>query len=406
MASRGKREIPHRRRVSLLPCILLLLLLLAAAGGYLAYNVLYSGGSADSTPQVTHTQEEDVREEAEPDAEEPDAEEEAPAEDTSDEDASEEAEAEEEEEQTDEIITLTISCVGDCTIGSDPSYNQSGRLPSYVEEYGMSYFFSNVVDIFSADDLTIINFEGVLTTSTSRADKTYAFKGDPSYVEILTAGSIEACNLANNHSHDFGSSSYTDTVTYLEEAGLITFGYDTVAVTEVNGVKVGLVGIYELAKHASCSEDLETAMAAVKELGAELIIVTFHWGVETETVPNSIQKSLAHQAVDLGANLVVGHHPHVLQGIETYNGVNICYSLGNFCFGGNRNPSDKDTMIYQQTFTFVNGELQVNLEEDVNIIPCTLSSVSSYNDYRPTVATGDEADRILAKIQTRSDAIG
>jgi poly-gamma-glutamate synthesis protein (capsule biosynthesis protein) len=99
----------------------------------------------------------------------------------------------------------------------------------------------------------------------------------------------------------------------------------------------------------------------------------------------------------------VGHHPHVLQGIEEYNGVNIVYSLGNFCFGGNKNPSDKDTMIYQQTFTFVDGQLVDDIQD--NIIPCSLSSTSSYNDYRPTPATGDEAERILNKIQTRSDEI-
>jgi poly-gamma-glutamate synthesis protein (capsule biosynthesis protein) len=302
-----------------------------------------------------------------------------------------------------EVVSLTISCAGDCTLGTDENFDQSTSLPAYASEYGLSYFLSNVADIFESDDLTIVNFEGTLTTSTSRADKTYAFKGDPSYTEILTSSGVEACNLANNHSHDYGSQSFTDTQEYLTEAGLITFGYDSVAVTEVNGVQVGLVGIYELAKGQECEEDLETAMAAAKEQGAELIIVSFHWGIEKDEVPDSTQQYLAHKAVDLGANLVVGHHPHVLQGIEEYNGVNIVYSLGNFCFGGNKNPSDKDTMIYQQTFTFVDGQLVDDIQD--NIIPCSLSSTSSYNDYRPTPATGDEAERILNKIQTRSDEI-
>ncbi len=305
--------------------------------------------------------------------------------------------------ETPEPVTLTVSCVGDCTLGTDENFNQSTSLPAYAEEKGLDYFLSNVADIFKADDLTIVNFEGTLTTSTSRADKTFAFKGDPSYTGILTSGGVEACNLANNHSHDYGSDSFTDTQKYLTEAGLLTFGYETVAVTEVNGIQVGLVGIYELAKGADCAEDLEAAMEEVKAQGAQLILVTFHWGVERETVPDSTQISLAHRAVDLGANLVVGHHPHVLQGIEEYNGVNIVYSLGNFCFGGNSNPSDKDTMIYQQTFTFLDGQLQEGL--DVNIIPCSLSSVSDHNDYRPTPATGDEAARILEKIESRSASI-
>jgi poly-gamma-glutamate synthesis protein (capsule biosynthesis protein) len=308
-----------------------------------------------------------------------------------------------EESPEPEVTTVTVSCVGDCTLGTDENFNASTSLPAMAEEKGLDYFLSNVKDIFSADDLTIVNFEGTLTTSTNRADKTYAFKGDPSYTEILTSSSVEACNLANNHSHDYGSDSYTDTKTYLEEAGLLTFGYDNVAITEVNGVRVALVGVYELAKGEGCLEDLESAMSIAKDENADLIIVSFHWGIERDETPDATQVKLAHAAVDLGANLVVGHHPHVLQGIEEYNGVNILYSLGNFCFGGNSNPSDKDTMIYQQTFTFVDGELQLGIED--NIIPCSLSSVSSRNDYCPTPATGDEAQRILDKIETRSKAI-
>ena len=88
--------------------------------------------------------------------------------------------------------------------------------------------------------------------------------------------------------------------------------------------------------------------------------------------------------IDAGADAVIGTHPHVLQGMEYYRGKPIIYSLGNFCFGGNKNPADKNTAIYQQAFTLINGELQQGI--DAQIIPCTLSSVSSYNDFRPTVA--------------------
>lgn len=107
--------------------------------------------------------------------------------------------------------------------------------------------------------------------------------------------------------------------------------------------------------------------------------------------------NLAHSAIDHGADLVLGHHPHVLQGIEVYNGKNIVYSLGNFCFGGNSNPSDKDTMIFQQTFTVQNGEL---VEDNVtNVIPCSLSSESGRNTYQPTPLEGEEKDRVMAKIE-------
>lgn len=294
---------------------------------------------------------------------------------------------------------------GDCTLGTDAYFDPSTSLPAYADKYGLDYFLSNVRGVFTADDLTIVNFEGTLTRSAARADKTYAFKGDPSYTEILTSGGVEACNLANNHSHDYGADSYTDTKTALQGAGLTTFGYDETAVLEINGVKVGLVGVYELAKLEGCAEDLEAAMADVKAQGAEVILVSFHWGIERNYVPNQAQISLAHRAVDLGASLVIGHHPHVLQGIEAYNGVNIVYSLGNFCFGGNKNPSDKDTLIYQQTFTVRDGQVQIDLENGVNLIPCSLSSQSSRNDYRPTPASGSEAERILDKLNTYSQQI-
>ncbi|MFR5148930.1 MAG: CapA family protein [Ruminococcus sp.] len=101
-----------------------------------------------------------------------------------------------------------------------------------------------------------------------------------------------------------------------------------------------------------------------------MIIVIFHWGNEKETVPDSNQTTLGHLAIDLGADLVCGHHPHVLQGIEEYKGKNIVYSLGNFCFGGNSAPSDMDSMIFQQTFTISNDG--VKADNVTNIIPCSI----------------------------------
>lgn len=302
-----------------------------------------------------------------------------------------------------EPVQITVSTAGDCTLGTDEGFDQSTSLNAYYNEQGGAYFFQNVKSIFEADDLTIVNMEGTLTTSDSRAEKLYAFKGDPSYVDILTNGSVEAANMANNHSKDYGESSYEDTVKYLEEANITTFGYDKTAVMEIKGLKVGLVGIYVLADGMEREEQLKTNIAAVKEQGANLVIVSFHWGEERATVPNEIQKDLAHIAVDNGADLVVGHHPHVLQGIETYNGKKIVYSLGNFCFGGNKNPSDKDTMIFQQTFTFLDGKLQE--DETVNIIPCSISSSSSRNNYQPTPAEGDEKTRIMEKIENLSGEI-
>lgn len=302
-------------------------------------------------------------------------------------------------------VSLTLSVVGDCTLGTDETFDYDTSLNAYYENYGADYFLQNVKNIFSADDLTIANFEGTLTDSDEREDKTFAFKAPASYASILTGGSVEAVNTANNHSHDYGEQSFDDTLAALDDAGIVHFGYDETAVMDVKGIKVGLVGIYELYDHLEREQQLKDNIAKVKADGAQLIVVIFHWGNETETVPDSNQTTLGRIAIDEGADLVCGHHPHVLQGIETYKGRNIVYSLGNFCFGGNSSPSDMDTMIYQQTFTIdADGIKKDNV---TNIIPCSISSAAydGYNNYQPTPAEGDEATRILGKINERSSWI-
>ena len=302
-----------------------------------------------------------------------------------------------------EPVSLTVSVVGDCTLGTDENFDYDTSLNAYYESYGADYFFANVKSIFSADDLTIANFEGTLTDSEAREDKQFAFKAPAEFADILTAGSIEAVNTANNHSHDYGEQSFSDTMAALDSRGIVHFGYDETAVMEIKGVKVGLVGIYELNDHLGREEQLKQNIAKVKEDGAQIIIVIFHWGNEKEEVPDSNQTTLGRLAIDEGADLVCGHHPHVLQGIEEYKGKNIVYSLGNFCFGGNSYPSDMDSMIFQQTFTVD----QNGLKEDnvTNIIPCSISSDYDYNNYQPTPAEGEEADRILQKINERSSWI-
>ena len=248
-------------------------------------------------------------------------------------------------------VTLTVSVVGDCTLGTDENFDYDTSLNAYFESYGKEYFFQNVKSIFEADDLTIANNEGTFTESYDREDKTFAFKAPASFAGIYSCSSVEAVNTANNHSHDYGEQSFQDTMDALDAEGIVHFGYDETAVMDVKGVKVGLIGIYELNDHLERKQQLEDNINKVKDEGAELVIVIFHWGNEKETVPDSNQTTLGRLAIDLGADLVCGHHPHVLQGVEEYKGKNIVYSLGNFCFGGNSSPSDMDTMIFQQTFT-------------------------------------------------------
>ena len=319
----------------------------------------------------------------------------------------EKQQAQEAQKKEPEKVSLTISAAGDCTLGTDENFYYATSLPAkYEAVQDPGYFFQKVLPVFSQDDLTIVNMEGILTAEElQREIKQFAFKGDPEYVQILTEGSVEAANLANNHSRDYGEQSYTDTIEIMENAGIPTFGYDRTALLDVKGVKVGLVGTYELADHMGCEEEMIQNIESLKEQGAQLIIASFHWGIERTNVPNEIQVDLAHSAIDHGADLVLGHHPHVLQGIETYKGKNIVYSLGNFCFGGNSGPNDMDAMIFQQTFTLEDGEL---VEDNVtNITPVKISGswAQGVNDYQPTPVEGDIGEGIISRIEEYSQSL-
>ncbi len=291
-------------------------------------------------------------------------------------------------------VKLTVTATGDVTIGIDDSFDYDTSFNgTYYDVEDPDWFFENLADIFKADDLTIINFEGVLSEQGEREDKQYAFRGDPIFAKVLTG--VDAANLANNHSFDYGRDAYEDTKQILADAGITTFGYDRSMVIDVNGIKVGLTGTLALYDEWDAKDGMVEQIEWVKQQGAQLVISSVHWGDEGEYHQADWQEYLGHAAVDAGADLVIGHHPHRLQPYETYKGKHILYSLGNFCFGGHRSPSDMDCAVWQETFTFENGVLT---GDDYNIIPCSISSASDYNNYQPTPLEGDAAERALGKI--------
>lgn len=295
--------------------------------------------------------------------------------------------------QKSKTTKVTISAAGDCTLGVDSRYNTS--FNTYYANHNAAYFFKKVKPIFSKDDITIVNFEGTLTESTNRASKKFTFKGPAKYTSILKKGSIEVVNLANNHTMDFGKSAFNDTKKALKKAKISYCHYGTIAYKTVNHVKIAFLGF-----HQTSLRQVKDGIRQAKKKKAKIIIVSFHWGIEKSYYPNSTQKSLGHYAIDHGAALVLGHHPHVLQGIEKYKGRYIVYSLGNFCFGGNNNPTDKDTMIFQQTFYLKNGRLQK--KNDARIIPCSLSSVSYTNDFQPKKLAGNSKKKLIDKVNNLS----
>lgn len=207
------------------------------------------------------------------------------------------------------IKTITISSVGDCTLSSDASFS-GGTFEDVLKanKNDYSYFFRNVRSIFDNDDITIANLEGALSENGSRQDKQFAFRGDPETVNILLEGGVEAVTLANNHSADYGSISLEDTKKTLREAG-IEYAYNTeIATMNVNGVNVAVIGLYQL--NDSADEIIDSIMKRAET--ADLKVVQIHWGIEKAANPSDSQVNLAHRAIELGADLVIGHHPHVL----------------------------------------------------------------------------------------------
>lgn len=305
-----------------------------------------------------------------------------------------------------DLIAITVNAVGDCTFGSDYKSPASVNFYAvYNKKKNPAYFFKNVKKFFAKDDLTLVNLEGTLTKRTTRADKKYAFRGDPSYVKILQKASIESVSFANNHCQDFGQDSYTDTIEALNNAEIKYSSYDKVSIFKAKGIKIGMISVNGLNGYYSSQEYISSGIKKLRKRKANLIIVSMHAGIEHTSSVNSVQTDLAHYAIEQGANLVLGHHPHVLQGIERYKGAYIVYSLGNFCFGGNTNPSDKDTMIFQQTFIFRGNKL-LKRKSKAKVIPCCISSDTSINNYQPTPLKGKEKERVIGRLNTYSSQFG
>ena len=295
--------------------------------------------------------------------------------------------------------TITISFAGDCTLGTDENFSYSGSFTQYYDENGADYFFAGVKDIFAADDLTVVNCEGVLTDATTRDDKEYAYKGKPEYAEIFARSSIECTGIWNNHIYDYGWGSRGDTIDALESAGLVVFGDEIIGYTEVKGVKIALIAGNMLTTGLSEENNVIPRIYEAQSQGAQIIIVQMHWGEMSEYNPTDAQIQLARDCIDAGATIVEGSHQHVLQGYEEYNGHYIVYGLGNFCYGGSRGLFDPDCYIFQQTFTLIDGEIQPADSSSINVIPCLISSDRSVNNYQPVVVDGDEAARVEGKIE-------
>ena len=292
-------------------------------------------------------------------------------------------------------IRYTLSFAGDCTLASDPGSYASphGFIETVGTDYG--YPFRNVAEFFAHDDFTIINLESVLADSGSAAGKLFTFRGPVAYTQIMTSSSVEAVTLANNHTGDYGKAGYESTTKALGDAGVWFVEEDkTALVTTESGLTIGLYAD----SFAFNTAEIQKNVQSLRERGAEIVICAFHWGVEGSYRPTADQKKFAHAAIDAGADIVYGHHPHVLQPIEEYKDGYIFYSLGNFSFGGNHFPRDMDSAIVQvQLLRDENGKVAL---DGMTIIPVSISSMAVQNNFQPTPYEEGtkEYDRTLSKL--------
>lgn len=291
--------------------------------------------------------------------------------------------------------TFNITMVGDCTLASDKS--NYGAWTTFVGVVGddYDYPFANVRPIFEEDEFTIINLECNLTDKSIYSNMYFSFRGPTAYTKIMSGSSVEMVSYSNNHIVDYGQSGYDETVQALENDGLAYVERDSSTIYETeNGI---VIGVYAGMFWGFDEKDLE---AEIRELDktCDIVIASLHWGDEGKYRPTAEQERLGKLAIDSGADIVYGHHPHVLQKIETYNDGIIFYSLGNFSFGGHTNPRDKDTVIAQQQIVR-DAEGNVTLGETV-LIPCCVSGKMDANTYQPTLYEEgtEEYDRVLSKL--------
>lgn len=280
-------------------------------------------------------------------------------------------------------VQLTLTFGGDCTLGRGHNFSYSRSFDEMYDLKGPSYFFSDITEFFD-DDLTMVNFEGTLTTSTIHANKTFAFKGRPEYAKVIDEGSIDVVSVANNHSMDYLQRGFDDTVRYLSPYVAVS-GYARMPIVTVKGVRIGFASNVGWSFDTAQKNFIDNAIRDLRQRGAELIVFNYHWGIEKSYHSDATQRAIGHYCIDQGADLVIGHHPHVVQEVEVYKGKPIAYSLGNLVFGGNNNPSDKKCLIFRQNYTFDLNTRKISTSSH-QAIPYKISSVSWRNDYHPIKA--------------------
>jgi poly-gamma-glutamate synthesis protein (capsule biosynthesis protein) len=301
---------------------------------------------------------------------------------------------------------VVINAVGDIML--------AGSGTDLFNRTGYDYPFSATTAVLRQGDLTIGNLESPLARSgTEFTGKKFRFRSDPAAGAALQRAGFHHLSLANNHILDYGASGLRETLATLDGIGITHAGAGSnlenarrASMVTVKGVTIALLSysftypaeFYARSNRAGTAPGYEqfyrSDIARAKQ-SADYVIVSFHWGVESAGVPKDYQKYTAHRAIDAGADVILGHHPHVLQGIEYYKGGVVFYSLGNFAFASRSKVADK-SMIAR--ITLDNGI------SAVEIIPLNVL----YTDvrYQPQLLAGQKGKSVAERLNRLSAEMG
>ena len=300
----------------------------------------------------------------------------------------------------DGTVQIVITAGGDMTIGGNTRKRGDSIFERELKKQGgdLNFITRNIKDILESDDMTLVNFEGTLTTAPVYKTKNdFTFAAPPAYVEILKNGSIEAVALENNHVMDHGEAGLAETKATLDNAGIVWSDSKNMGVYKVKGVSIAMLTYQqyrEKVEELLVQVPLDVARAKAAH---DIVIVSFHWGQELDYKPNKNQINLGRATIDAGADLVLGHHSHRINPIERYKDKYIVYSLGNFSFAGNTKPSDMSTFLFQVRFDVKDNHVTTDA---FRIIPCRISSKTDYNDFAPTPYTDQRVINDVIKTLT------
>ena len=294
--------------------------------------------------------------------------------------------------------SVTCTFLGDCTLGTTEKGKGSGHsITRTIRQHGYAYPMSELLELTAGDDITIANLEGVLTDrQLEKVEKTFNFSGPSAYAAILTEGSVECVSLANNHSYDYGAEGLLDTKSALKQSAVSWFDETHMCVWESDeGLMIGFVGVaFQLT--GKRSTEFARQVRILQDLGCSAVVVVMHAGEEYESTPTQAQKSIARQAAELGATLVIGHHPHIIQGYDLLGTMPVVYSLGNCVFGGNIRPKDRDALTVQVDMRFAESELEAM---ELRFYPILFTGRGDYNTYRPVFKSDTGAENALKKME-------